>query len=226
MILAEDVLLLLLNDVSGKAVVDRTRLDLALAGAVLLDLATTGRVDVTGRGEQVKAGRLVVRDGRPTGDEVLDRALAQITAAGPKKPESVLPTLAKGLRAGLLSRLTGQGILRAQEGRVLGIFPTHTWPAIDSGHERELRAGLQDVLVAGRAPAPREAALVALLHSINQVPRVLGDVGVPARELRRRAKEVSAGGFADAAVRKAVEAVTAAMTAVIVSAAVAGSASS
>lgn len=225
MILAEDVLLLMMNDESGKALVDKTRLDLALAGAVLLDLATTGRVDVTGPGEQVKAGRLVVRDDRPTEDEVLDKALALIGATGPKKPESVLPKLAKGLRQDLLTRLTARGVLRAEEGRVLGVFPTHRWPAVDSGHERELRAGLHDVLVAGRTAAPREAALIALLQSISQVPKVLGDVGVPARELRRRAKEVSAGGFADEAVRKAVAAVTAATTAVIVSAAVAGSAS-
>ena len=149
-ILAEDVLLLL-NDDSGKAMVDKTRLDLALAGAVLLDLATTGRVDVTGPGDQVKAGRLVVRDDRSTEDEVLDKALAQIAATGPKKPESVLPKLAKGLRQELLTRLTARGILRAQEGWVLGIFTTQRWlPAVESGHERELRAGLQDVLVAGR----------------------------------------------------------------------------
>ena len=115
-ILAEDVLLLLLNDTSGKAVVDKTRLDLALAGGILLDLTTAGRVDVAGPGEQVKRGRLVVRDARPTGDDVLDEAL--------RRP--------------------------------------------------------RDVLVVGRTPAPREAALVSLLQAIDQVPKVLGDVGVPA----------------------------------------------
>ncbi|MEO6142851.1 MAG: GPP34 family phosphoprotein [Dermatophilaceae bacterium] len=100
-----------------------------------------------------------------------------------------------------------------------------SWPATDSSHERQVRAGLRDVLVTGRTPAPREAALVALLQAIDQVPKVLGDVGVPARELRRRAKEVASASFADEAVSKAVQAVSAATTAVIVSAAVAGSAS-
>ena len=221
-ILAEDVLLLLIDDASGKTVVDKTHLDLALAGGVLLDLATSGRVDVAGQGEQVKAGRLMVRDDRSTEDDVLDEALRRVGAIGPKKPESVLPKLAKGLRQDLLERLIGRGILRAQEGRVLGIFPTHAWPAVDSSHEREVRAGLRDVLVVGRTPAPREAALVSLLEAINQVPKVLGEVGVPARELRRRAKEVAAGGFADEAVRRAVQAVTAATNAAILSAATAG----
>ena len=215
-ILAEDVLLLLTDDVSGKHVVDTARLDLALAGSVLLDLTTLGRVDVSGPGEQVKAGRLVVRDAQPTGDLVLDEALRRIGAMGPKKPENVLPALAKGLRQALLGSLAGRGILRAQEGRVLGIFPTRSWPAVDSGHERQVRTGLRDVLVAGRTPAPREAALVSLLQAIDQVPKVLGEVGVPARELRRRAKDISNGGFADVAVRGAVQAVSAATTAAIV----------
>lgn len=225
MILAEDVLLLLVDDESGRAVVDKTRLGLALAGGVLLDLATLGRVDVAGPGEQVKAGRLVVRDDRPTDDDVLDEALRRIALMGPKKPESVLQTLAKGLRENLLDRLTVRGILRAEEGRILGIFPTHSWPAADSSHERQVRAGLRDVLVAGRTPAPREAALISLLQAIDQVPKALGDVGVPARQLRRRAKDVASASFADEAVRKAVQAVSAATTAVIVSAAIAGGAS-
>jgi len=219
MILAEDVLLLLIDDVSGKAVVDRSHLDLSLAGGVLLDLVTSGRVDVTGPGEQVKAGRLVVRDDRPTDDQVLDEALRRVTEIGPKKPMNVLPKLAKGLRDELLGRLIGKEILQAQEGRVLGIFPRHTWPALDSGHENEVRAGLRDVLVAGRTPTPREAALLSLLEAINVVPKMLGDVGIPAKQLRQRAKEVAAGSFVDEAVRKAVQAVSAATSAAISAAA-------
>jgi hypothetical protein len=144
----------------------------------------------------------------------------------PKKPEGVLPVLAKGLRVRLLERLVQRGIVRSEEGRVLGIFPTHSWPAIDSDHERQVRAGLHDVLVVGRTPAPREAALVSLLQAIDQVPKVLGSVDVSARNLRRRAKEISEGGFADVAVRKAVQAVNAAMTAAVMSAVVAGSVTS
>lgn len=215
MILAEDVLLLLIDDASGKALVDKTHLDLALAGGVLLDLATLGRVDVTGPGEQVKAGRLVVRDVSPTDDEVLDEVLLGVGALGPMKPYRALPKLAKGLREDLLGRMAGRGILRPQEGRVLGIFPSQTWPALDSSHQRQVRAGLHDVLVVGRAPAPREAALICLLQAINQVPKVLGDVGVPARELRRRAKEVAHGGFVGEAVRRAVEEISAATSAAI-----------
>lgn len=81
MLLAEDLLLLLLHDASGKPMVDTTRLDLALAGAALLELATLGKVDVTGPHDAVKPGRLIVRDGTPTGDTVLDEALRKAVEA-------------------------------------------------------------------------------------------------------------------------------------------------
>ena len=218
MILADDVLLLLTDDVTGRPALDGTKLDLALAGAALLDLAADGRVDVAGQGEAVKAGRLVVRDDRPTGDPVLDEVLRRIAAGRPRKPETVLPELAKGIRAELLERLTARGILRAEHGKILGIFPTRSWPAVDASHETAVRTGLGEVLVVGRAPTAREGALIAVLQAIDAVPVVLGDVGVPKRELRRRAKEVAEGGFADVAVRKAVEAVAAAVTAGVMAA--------
>jgi hypothetical protein len=216
MILADDLLLLLTDDVSGKPVIDGTRLDLALAGAVLLDLATAGRVDVAGPGEPVKAGRLVVRDPRSTDDPVLDEGLRRIATMAPKKPENVVPVLAKQLRPAIFARLVHHGMLRAVEGRVLRIFPTTSWPAVDPTHENQVRAGLHDVLVVGRTPTPREAALVALLQAVDQVPTVLRGSGVAKGELRRRAKAVAQGGFADAAVRRAVEAVNAATTAALV----------
>lgn len=226
MLVAEDLLLLLLNDVTGKPLIDTTRLDLALSGAVMLELATLGRVDVTGPGEPVKAGRLVVRDPTPTGDPILDEALRRADVMGPKKPQSALSSLGKGLRPEILNRLTFRGLLRYEEGKILGLFPTRSWPAADMVHEGRVRNGLHEVLVVGRTPTSAEAPLIALLQAVDQIPKVLGDVGVPKRELRRRAKAVAGGGFASEAVRKAVEAVTAATAAAITAAAAAGAAGS
>ena len=218
MILAEEILLLLTDDTTGKPVVDAGRLDLALAGALLLDLTITGRVDVAGPGEPVKAGRLIVRDARPVGDGVLDEALGRIYASGPKKPEHVLLALKKDLRPALYARLAERGILRLEQGKVLGIFQTSRGRALDSRHELQLRAGLRDVLVIGRSPTEREAGLIALLQAVDQVPKVLGTAEVGARELRRRAKIAVSSGLADTAVRKAVQAMNAATMAAVVAA--------
>jgi Golgi phosphoprotein 3 (GPP34) len=75
MLIAEDLLLLLYGDESGKPVLASTELDYALAGAVLLELAMLGRIDVAGTGETVRSGRLVVRDPSPTGSAILDERL-------------------------------------------------------------------------------------------------------------------------------------------------------
>lgn len=215
MILADEVALLLVHDISGKAVVDPTRIDLALAGAVLLDLTVSGRVDVAGPGEPVKAGRLVVRNPSPIGDPLLDEALRRIAVASPRTPENMLPELRKGLRDEVLARLVKQGFLRFEERRTLGVFRTRSWPSTGSGVEQSLRTGLYEVLVTGRSATPREAALISMVHAVDRVPKVLGDVGVRAGELRRRAKAASEGGLADTAVRRAIDAVNAALVVVL-----------
>jgi len=220
----EDVLLLLTDDATGKAAVDATTLDLALAGAVLLELAAQGRVDVAGRGEPVKPGRVVVRDPSPLGDPLLDAALASIANSSPRKPDAMLTVLKKGLAAEVRHRLVTRGILRHDEGRVLGIFPTNRWPAADSQHEDAVRLALHDVLVTGRSATPTEAGIVAILLAVDKVHVAVEGAGVPRRELKARAKAVAEGGFASEAVRKAIEAVQAAVVASLVAVTAASSA--
>ena len=219
MLIAEDLLLLLTDDATGKPVVDTSKLDLALAGAVLVDLAELDRVEVAGPGEVVKEGRLYLRDTTPTGEPVLDETLDRIGSRKPGKPASTLPHLTKGLREALYSRLVDRGVVRAEEGRVLGVFPSHQWPAADSSHEDELRRGLRDVLVVGREPTEHEALLISMLHAVDQVPKVLGG-DVDKRQVRARAKSIAEGEFAGEAVRKAVEAVRAAVVTSIAAATV------
>ncbi|MGH3316243.1 MAG: GOLPH3/VPS74 family protein [Nocardioidaceae bacterium] len=213
MLIAEDLLLLVTDDATGKPIVGSTELEHALAGAVLLELAMSGRVDVekgTGFG---RGDRVVVTDASRTEDPVLDDALSRI-AEKPRKPQSVVGALRKGLRARLYERMAAHGILRMEQGRVLGLFPTTRWPAVDSAHERQLRQALHDVLVVGVEPQPRIGAIVSLLYAINAVPKVVGS-----RENRRavkaRAKAIAEGAWAAAAVRKAVEAVNAATVAAV-----------
>jgi Golgi phosphoprotein 3 (GPP34) len=220
-LIAEDLLLLVTDDASGKPIVGSTELEHALAGGVLLELALSGRVDVQ-KGEGLWRGdRVVVVDSSRTGDSVLDEALSRIAGRPPRKPESVVGALRKGLRTRLYERLGDQGILRMEQGRVLGLFPTTRWPAVDSAHERQLRQALQDVLVVGVEPRPSTGAVVSLLFAIKAVPKVVGS-----RENRKvvqaRAKTIAEGAWAATAVRKAVEAVNAATVAAVAAAAAAG----
>lgn len=217
--LAEDLIQLLFDDESGRPVVDQFRLDLVIAGAVLIELINTGRVDRTGPDDDAKPGLAIVRDGSPTGDAVLDEALIRL-GRKPLKFQRATEALAKGVRLGVLDRLVERGLLRRDETRVLGIFRVKTWPAAEVAHEAEVRSALAAALLHGEVPSERTAALVAMLQAIDIVPKVVpGDK----KSLRARADEIVQGDLVNKAVRQAVRDVQAAvvvMTAAIVTTAV------
>jgi len=56
-----------------------------------------------------------------------------------KKPSAVVTPLSKGVRELLYQRLVTRGILRSGQGRILGIFPTQSWPTEELEHERAVR---------------------------------------------------------------------------------------
>ncbi|WP_265522664.1 GOLPH3/VPS74 family protein [Oerskovia flava] len=214
MLIAEDLLLLLFDDESGKATGDTSMLEQVTAGALLVELTLLGRVDLTHDAPGVRGDRLVVRDGSPTGSVLLDRALAVIHTKQGSKPKNIIGPLAKDKPTGqVLASLAARGILRREDERILGIFPTTRWPAEDSRHEDAVRAGLWRVLVDGSAPDERTAALVAILAATGRAGKV---VGAPDRRAAdRRAKEVAAGSWAGDATRRYLAEVAAAVTAAL-----------
>jgi hypothetical protein len=225
MLIAEDLALLLYDDVSGKPITGSPGLDYALAGAVLIELTLLGKVDIAEAGESVKAGRLKVLDTRPTGDAILDERLTLLASKPGARPKDLMRKLSSNLRYQVLARLAERGVLEQDKGKVLGLFPVTRWPAKDARHEAEVRTGLDNVLKLGTQPDERTAALIALLSALNTVPKVVTGV-VDKKALKQRAKEISESEWAATAVRKAVQEVQAAVTAAIVVASTAGASSS
>lgn len=227
MLIAEDLLLLLTDDVTGKPVVGGQQLTYAVAGGVLVELVLAGRLAVTGRSAWGGGDTIAVVDATPVGDPILDEALARAVGRGkPVAAQTMLDLLGKGLADGLRTRLVQRGILHAEEGRILGIFPTRVWPAADSRHESRLRTALWEVVVRGREPHPHEASLVALLHALGQVPKQFRADGVTTRQLQARAKALAEGHIGGDAVRRAIEAANTAAVVAATSATTAAAVSS
>lgn len=220
-LLAEDLLLVLLDDESGKAIVDGSALPRVLAGAVLLELALSGTVTPDADGTVARKGRLVVRPDPAPADPVLADATRRLADAKPMKPAAAIEKLTKGLQDTLLARIVDRGWVREERGRILGVFPTRRWPAIDESHERGVRAELRAALVDGLTPSSRTAALISLLSAVSAAPKIFPDAD--RRAVKKRAKEIADGEWAGAAVRQAVEAVNAAMIAAVTAGAVAAS---
>jgi Golgi phosphoprotein 3 GPP34 len=225
MLIAEDLALLLYDDESGKPVTGSPGLDYALGGAVLIELTLLGKVDIAEAGDTVKAGRLKVLDTTPTGDAVLDERLALLASKPGARPKDLMKKLSNKLRQQVLTRLAERGVLEADKGKVLGLFPVTRWPAKDARHEAEVRTGLENVLKLGAQPDERTAALIALLSALNVVPKVITDA-VDKKALKQRARQIAESDWAATAVRKAVQEMQAAVTAAIVVASTAGSAGS
>jgi hypothetical protein len=224
MLIAEDLLLLLYDDESGKPIVGSPGLDYALASAVLIELTLLGKVDLGGDGEAVKKDRLVVRDTTPTDDPVVDQRLAIVAEKVGAKPQNVVDKLSKKLRPELLARLSDRGVLQADKEKVLGLFPVTRWPAQDARHELEVRAALESALKLGMQPDARTASLIALLHALGVVPKVITDP-VDEKELKQRAQEIAESTWAADAVRKAVQAMQSAVMVSIIASVSASTAS-
>ena len=226
--MAEDLLLLVTDDASGRLSAPAAQVDAGLGGANLVELTLRNKVDLSGEGDQGKPGRIIVSDPSPAGDAVLDAALEIIISHQSKKPSTVIRPLSKNLRQSLYQRLADGGVVRAEQGRILGVFPTHRWPAQDASHEAEVRRLVTQVLTQQTAPDARTAALIALLHALRCEDKIVdpGQYGLSKRELRARAEEIAKGNWASEAVRKAIEEMVAAVVAAATAATVATTAGS
>ena len=207
MLLAEDLLLLVTDDASGRLSAPAERVDAGLGGANLVELTLRNKVDLTGEQDPGRPGRIIVRDPSPPGDAILDTALETVTAYQGKRPSTVIRPLSKNLRRTLYERLAGHGVVRAENSRILGVFAVRRWPAHDGSREAEVRRLMTQALVQQVPPDTRTAALIALVHAVGCVDKIVDprQHGLSKRELRARAKKIAEGNWASAAVRKAIE---------------------
>lgn len=226
MLISEDLLLLLTHDTTGRLSAPGAQLDMALGGANLIELTLKGKVDLSRESDEGRSGRIIVRDSSPTGDAVLDTALRVVAAHSGKKPVAVIRPLSKDLRRTLYERLAARGVVRAEEGRILGLFPTHRWPAQDVRAESEARELITGALTQRAVPDARTSALIALLHALRCEHKVVDAraCGLSTRRLTERAAEIARGDWASEAVRRAIDEMMAAIVVATTTAASAASA--
>lgn len=111
------------------------------------------------------------------------------------------------VRRTLYQRLADRGVVRAERGKILGVFPIRRWPAHDAREETQVRRLMTQALVQQVTPDTRTAALIALVHAVGRVDKIADarQHGLSRRELRARAKEIAEGNWGSEAVRKAIQ---------------------
>jgi hypothetical protein len=222
-LIAEDLLLLLLEDDTGK-LTGTSYPQPALGGALLIELALVEAVAVEEKKGLWKSAK--VRPTTAVPDDAVLRAGYDLVAEKERGAQDLVDRLGKGLKEQLADRLVERGVLERRDDKVLGMFPRTRWPAADRTHEDQVRRSLTAVLVSGAEPDQRTAALVAVLSAIDKAHKVVDHQGMSSRDVRKRAKQISEGAWAAKAVRDAISASVAAIGAVAAGAAAAGAASS
>ncbi|EXG79627.1 GOLPH3/VPS74 family protein [Cryptosporangium arvum] len=203
--LPDELLLLAFDDAAGKPLVSTTTLDLGLAGAVLVELALAGRIAVEGK-------KVRVVDPSPVDDPVAEAALDRIRASGKERdPRTWLTPLTKGLRNRILDRLVETGVVEREESRVLGLFRTVRYPALNPAPETAAHGRLDAAIRHNDLSGRHTAALASLVHAIDLGPKLFPDL--PAKEVKARLTQISEGDWAAKAIKDAIQAIQVALMA-------------
>lgn len=214
--LAEEYLLLALDDASGRPLLSSQTLQLALAGASVAELTLRGALDVSDGADGGRKGRFRTT-GRATPSDPHQREVLELVQG--RKPKDAIQKIGQGgfakrQREALQESLAARGVLRAEQVKILGLFPSTTWRAHDPEPEAAVRRRVLAALTGSATPDEWTAAMVSLLLATDLTRKVFPDQD--RRALKRRAKQISESEWSGAAVKRAIDEVNAAMTAVLV----------
>ncbi len=165
LLFAEELLLLALDDEKGAiSNISPLLLDYALAGALLMELASMDRIDTD-------LTDLWLVNEASTGDDLLDRTMAMLKTH-PKGKDAgywiaeIQHQLAD-LQEILFDRLIAKGILSRREHRLFWVFKQRRYPMIDNKQEKEVRTRIRDIILGDDIPEPRDVVLISLMNAAN-----------------------------------------------------------
>jgi len=165
--IAEELILLMLDERSGYLeMVPGWDFSCVMAGAVLADLALERRIETD-------LERLYLVDSTPTGDGLLDPTLADIAESDEKSDAQFWiernTRHADEIVAAALDRLVERNILTHESGGFWGlsrsVARSGTFPTQAVETRRESKARILSVILNDEIPDPRDAILVALMHT-------------------------------------------------------------
>lgn len=169
---AEEFLLLALEDDSGRMCpLPRGSLDLAVAGALLMELAFANRVDTD-------ATKLFLVSREPLNDPLLDEVLEEIP--GPRDSDQTIRSVLQALshhsarwKDKMLGSLVDKGVLRREEHRFLWVFPDRRYPQINGKEEEEVKSRVRAVVLDPESiPDPRDIVIVCLADACGLMPNL------------------------------------------------------
>lgn len=211
--IAEDLLLLLLDNPDAQPAMDQSTLSRVLAAALILDLAYDCRVRPAQPNEPVATGELIALAGPVPLDPAVRPALTMFEQ-GPLTARAAIAKLRKRSEDDVLDQLLRTGELhQIQLSSHRLRRNTYSWPLHDRVRVDQIRAAAFATLFERRRPDPVTAAVIALLYRVGGLVQALHLDSEAAQRAAQSAELVAEGRWADGSV---TEEVNLALTAAVV----------
>ena len=175
MTFVEELLLLLLDENTGYfAPVPEWKMSCAFAGGVLMDLALKNRIDSD-------LDTLTVISGEPTGDDILDPVLEEISREeqthNPQFWVERIAARAESISDKGFTRLVEMGILDFDAAGFWALSKkvsrTGRYPLVDGAPGEEIKQRITRILLTDEIPGPRDIAIIGLLNNCDGVRTLL-----------------------------------------------------
>lgn len=183
----ETIVLLGLDD-KGWFANSEHRIKYGMAGAILFELYTAGRIGVD-------ETTLRVVDPKETGDAVLDKVLEFLQTG--KKQRSLKSWIQRMVMKKLMIRKTvirsliEKKILRKEEYSLLWVMYQYKYPLVNHALKQKLRQEIADMILSGKTLSPKEVMLVSTLDNCRMIRKNFHTME-HYQKLRRQVKEILA----------------------------------
>ena len=195
--IAEDLLLLLLDNPEAQPRLDRSQLGHVLSAGLILDLALDCRVRPALPDDPVPPGHLLALAGPLPLDPAVRPTLALLHEQ-PLTPEAAIARLRKRAEDDVLDQLLRTGQIHQIALTEHRLRRNHyRWPVKNRGRVAVVRSEVLGALFEQRRPQPVVAAVISLLHAVDGLGAVL-DLNEEGRQaVALRAAEIAGGDWVD-----------------------------
>ncbi|MDY6995929.1 MAG: GPP34 family phosphoprotein [Actinomycetota bacterium] len=194
--IAEELLLLLLDNASAQPSLERPRRDHVLGAAVLLDLAHAGMIRPAVPGDPAPAGRLIALAVPGPADPVTGPAFAML-ARRPVQPAVAVKKLGRTTEGRLIERLERDGLIRRVEQPAARRRRACSFPLTGRDRVGPARTAVLSALFDRTPPAPATAAVITVLHSVDGLGALLSLNDRGWRWVHARAGEIAGGSWVE-----------------------------
>ena len=170
--LIEALLLIALDDDNGRFITDSGNLRYGISGAILMELAHEGKIEVDGD-DLVLTSQAPAKS--PIVNEILDLFKVTSVHCEVKYWVNKIGSKSKEVQEEVLSSLCERKILRKEEDKFLWFISYDIYPAEDMNPENEVRKKITEVVLNNAEPAAKDLMLLSLIKACDLVREVFHD---------------------------------------------------